>query len=192
MWLYVACMLCGLIVVFKMPEVRTRPRQEIPSEKSARLEDAKTRKIRALSGWNIFQRTEMQGKVVRPGEYRQALTHIKRKWAQMSADDRTPFKVQAAHENQQRQKLASTPQMTAREQASEDAALDTKALEQEVGSKGCKKLSARRLVLNEEMHKTHKGWTAVTQFGDSHWDGESAFGSNCSFIKSSSVFRVQT
>ena len=82
--------------------------------------------------------------------------------------------MMAAHEQALREKLAETPLTTkaetsqAQPESVSDSVAATRALEQEVGRSACKKLSARRLAVNELMHKNNDIWNSSTRFSDSH------------------------
>ena len=76
----------------------------------------------------------------------------------MTAEEKEPYHIQALHEQQKRTELASTPLPKAGEGLTD--------LELEVGRSGSKKLSAKRLLLNEEQLQGSTTWSWPTQLGD--------------------------
>ena len=75
------------------------------------------------------------------------------------------FEVEAQHQEVLRAQLAFTPLSTG------EAAKSTKGktvLEEQVGRKACKRLSARRLQINDEQFAKHPIWSLPTCFCDSN------------------------
>lgn len=143
----------------------TRTSHETPMEKQARVDEATSRKVRRLSGWNVFQREQLQDQSLTPGAYSHSVRGVSKRWADLSDTDKDAYRVQAAHENQLREKLSATP--LASKFDKKDSAKGIRELEEQVGRSGCKKLSARRLVVNEDNFKNHSVWSCPTQLGDS-------------------------
>lgn len=131
---------------------------EMPDQKKARTDYAKSRNIRGLCGWNIFQREKLQQLSLHPDEYKQKVGEISIMWKTLQAEEKEAFEVQAQHENCLRQQLAEMPLAVTGQEASH--------LEEEVGRNGCKKLSARRLGKNLEAQQFHELWDHPTQFAD--------------------------
>ena len=140
----------------------TRASHETPAAKKARIEHAASRSVQALCGWNIFQRQSFSGKIIEPGDYKRELKVISAKWKDMQASEREAFEIQAKYENNKRAELAATPLIPKTEANTTEAV----RLEEEVGRAGRRKLSARRLVLNEDLRRNHAVWTCKTQLGD--------------------------
>lgn len=151
-------------------EARTRTSHETPAQKKARIDEATTRRPRALSGWNIFQRmhfSNLDGQVC-PERWKQEIKKVRETWANMPDDEKDAFKVQAAFEQHAREQLAFTPLVPKGAGPDEPGHVASiKALEEQVGRSGCKKLSARRLALNENLRQAHPIWQSATQLGDS-------------------------
>ena len=147
---------------------RSLTRRETPAEKVARTTRATTRKIRNLSGWNVYQKEQLAGLQLLPGDYKQRVTEISAQWRALSEEDREAYHVQAAHEQGLRDKLGQTPLIPKSEKQNSNEGLQEPVdLEQQVGRAGCKKLSARRLSLNMVSHKEHPAWASPTHFADS-------------------------
>lgn len=163
-------------------------RQETPTQKQARISSASSRKLRQLSGWNVYQRESLKGLQLEPGEYHQKVKEISGKWRSLSQEDREAYQVEAAHQQAMRDKLSELPlaSKSEREGGDDSDMLKQQAdLEQKVGRSGCKKLSARRLALNMESHTKHSLWNSSTNFADSNWP----FEKQC-YIFLSSPFRT--
>lgn len=139
---------------------RSRVSEETPAEKAARTDTAANRRLRSLSGWNIFQKEKMSGLVLNPVEYRQKVKEVSAEWKGLGHEAREPYNLEAAHQQQLRDKLAATPLAISQD-------LETQALENQVGKSGCSKLSARRLQLNVQAQAGHPLWSVKTQYADS-------------------------
>lgn len=137
---------------------------------------ATKRKVRALSAWNVFQQEQMQqsSQSLTPDEYRVFVKEVSQKWRQLSAEERQPYQIEAEHQQQLRNKLAETPLAPKADSASvgnsdiNQSQKDRQDLEDKVGQRACKKLSARRLMLNKQAEQDHSLWTSSTQYGDSY------------------------
>ena len=97
-------------------------------------------------------------KALSTDEYKQTAKELSQRWKEMSKEDRHPFAIQAAHEQGLRSRLAQTP-------LSAEGSGKTE-LEVQVGRAGCKKLSAKRLAINENDFHQHAAWSFKTQLGD--------------------------
>lgn len=133
------------------------------------------RRLRALSGWNVFQKEQMAGQVLQPDQYKAKLAQVSRAWRDLSVHEKDTYKIEAAHQQTLREQLATTPllskaedtaQQEAQERPGETQLHKTNELEQQVGRSACKKLSARRFGLNTALQKEHPLWTSRTQFAD--------------------------
>lgn len=103
-----------------------------------------------------------------PERWKQEIRKVRDTWANMPDDEKEAFKVQAAFEQHAREQLAFTPLVPKGKGPDEPGDVRSiKALEETVGRSGCKKLSARRLALNETLRQAHPFWQSATQLGDS-------------------------
>lgn len=139
---------------------RTTSRKPLESQeaKQLRIADSRTRKTRAISGWNVFQRTELEGKACSTTEYKAAVKEISAKWKSMTDAEGSPFVLRAQQEQLDREDVSQTPLPLKGEGLSE--------LELKVGRKGLKKCSSKRLAVNEMQFQDHQIWNAPTQLGD--------------------------
>ncbi|CAK9115221.1 PARP-type domain-containing protein (Fragment) [Durusdinium trenchii] len=124
-----------------------------------------------LARWNIFQKHKLQEQgLVDPLTYKKRVKELSHEWAQLSETEKEAFKLQAAHEQSLREKLAVTPLITKAQKQSAsmpDSATAIKGLEEQIGRKGCKLLSSRRLCLNEALHRESGVWQSETRLDDS-------------------------
>ena len=127
--------------------------------RAARVAIAATRKIRKLSGWNIYQREEL-GKMGHLGtqEFKRQAKIIARKWKALRQDDQEVFNVQAAFEQSQLEKARLEP-LAVQGQAAP-------AIEETFGRRGQTKISLARLQHNFYNAATHDIWSSPTQLGD--------------------------
>ena len=96
--------------------------------------------------------------VLSPEEYKARTKELSNRWKAKSKEDRHPYVAQAHHEQQLRAQLSSTPLGTQGSGKTE--------LEIQVGRAGCKKVSAKRLAVNENSFFQHPTWSSPTQLGD--------------------------
>lgn len=136
---------------------------ETTAEKEERFQLAATRKIRRLSGWNIFQKQELEGNSLDPGSYRNKVKAIGQAWAHMSEEEKLPFEAEAARLEELRHELANTPLA-----APNSKSAKTQALEDQIGRNSRKLFSARRLLLNEAEFDRHPLWQLPTCLADSN------------------------
>ena len=139
-------------------EVRVRRPVESSEEKNLRIQKAAHRTVRALSGWNIFQRENSQHMQMGTAEYKSHVKNLSAQWRSLSSDDKAPWNIQARHEQMCREELVDTPLPVKGEGMSE--------LDLAVGRKGRSKLSGRRLQVNTELYNQHFLWSTPTQLGD--------------------------
>lgn len=126
--------------------------------KAARFENASSRKLRRLSGWNVFCKQKMEGASSSTEEYTSKMKQISAEWKQLPLEDKQGFEVEAQHQQELRTRLAFTP-LSVGSSGKTD-------LEQQVGRTGCKLLSARRLKINETMYRKHTMWSLPTSLSD--------------------------
>ena len=141
---------------------RTREAHETEAVKAERFETASTRKMRKLSGWNVFCRSRMEGESCNLEEYSNRVKRLANEWKTLSADEKSVFEVEAQHQEVLRSQLAFTPLSTGK------AAKGNTVLEAQVGRKACKRLSARRLRINDDQFAKHPMWSLPTCFCDSN------------------------
>ena len=157
---------------------RQHTSHETPHEKKARTDTAAKRRIRVLTGWNIFQKEQLHGVELTPDDYKNRIKEISQTWRSMSDDEKAAYKVEARHQQEMRDKLALMP-LTAGQGPSDvetdqiggnlaEMEAEVQRLEKEVGRSGCKKLSARRLMVNSQQEKEHPLWSSPTQYADSN------------------------
>ena len=160
--------------------LRQRTAQETPGEREARTSEAATRTVRTLCGWNIYQQEQMKStSPLKPEEYKIKVKEWGARWRSMSREQKQPYNVEASHQSNLRTQLAELPLASKSEakamssgQEVSERQQDRARLESEVGRKGCKKLSARRLTLNMEAEKSHSLWSSDVQYADSHLPSE--------------------
>lgn len=128
-------------------------------ERSDRIEPASQRKVRAISGWNVFQKEQLgESKSLEPSEYKQAIADISKKWRGYTDEQKEVYILQARYEQECRDRLSQTPLSLKGEGKTE--------LEMQVGRSGCKKLSGKRLKVNYEQYQSHTLWEMPSQLGD--------------------------
>ena len=155
---------------------RSRPTRETHQEQEARLEHARTRKIRKLSAWNVFQRQGTEGLTLSKPEYTAKVKELSKQWRRMTFDEKAPFQAEAEHQQLVLDQLAATPLATksgkrpdSAEEEAKEAGLDLQA----AWKNASKKLSCRRLELNKEAFSKHAVWSSPTQLGDCTLEQES-------------------
>lgn len=132
---------------------------ENPQAKRARFAKAAVRKVRAVSGWNVFQGQKLQERgPMNPNEWKVASQEIASEWRAMSKADRADFCGQAAFDQDARNRLQDLPLPVADEQPPD--------LQLHVPKSALKKMSARRLVRNFEAAQEHPLWSPPGQLGD--------------------------
>ena len=132
---------------------------ESKGQKQVRVAAAAARKVRKVSGWNIFQREKMErGEALDPGAYKQRVNALSREWQRLSHQEKQPFTVQAEYETQLRYQAQKVPLAPKGQSAPE--------LETQIGKRGLKRLSAMRLKQNFEAFHAHPIWSSPLQLGD--------------------------
>lgn len=126
--------------------------------KNARLQKAKTRKIRKLSAFNVFQRESMKNHSLDKEQYRAFIKDLGKQWREMSKERKNDYQLQADHQQQLLDDLESKPLPT------ETANFDD---ESDIWHNAKKKRSIRRLDANRQNFREHNVWNLRTQYGDS-------------------------
>lgn len=125
-----------------------------------RVSAASSRKLRKLSGWNVFQRERLDGLgAMDPAEYKAQVAALSRQWGDLPEDDKQAYTVQAEYEEQIRTQVREEP-LSAK-------AIPAPSDEGQVGKRALKKLSAVRLQKNFQEVEKHPAWTWPSQLGDS-------------------------
>ena len=132
--------------------------RESKEERSVRIQKAETRKIRKLSGWNVFQRENMEGLVLTREGYQQKVKELSQKWRAMSVEDKGRFQIDANYRQNRLDQLAQTPLPSKTAGACD---------QENVWRNAAKKLSCRRLALNVKDFQSSSLWDLPTQLGDS-------------------------
>ena len=99
-----------------------------------------------------------------PDEYKKQVRELSSTWKSYTPEQKEPYIIQAKHEQEARETLSQEPLAAKGESKSE--------LEELVGRAGCKKLSAKRLLVSRENYKSHEMWSTPAQLGDGAiaWD----------------------
>lgn len=109
----------------------------------------------------------MEGAACNPSEYRIKLKEISAAWKALDAAGKEPYNIQAAHQQELRNRLAEEPLAA---QTAQAGTAEIRALESQVDRNARKKLAARRLQLNVQAEAQHSWWTAPTQYADSAFE----------------------
>ena len=150
-----------------------RPMESNESKKQ-RIAAAESRNLRALSGWNVFQREGLGGKQLGLAEYNNAVKTLSHQWRQMTDEQKQPYEIQAVHEEHVRSRVAESGLSTTEQIETQHPKLDVSArLAEQVGKKGLSKISAKRLAINEELFESHSLWSGDSQLGDGSLDNKS-------------------
>ncbi|CAK9034023.1 PARP-type domain-containing protein (Fragment) [Durusdinium trenchii] len=145
-----------------------RPMESNESKKQ-RIAAAESRNLRALSGWNVFQREGLGGKQLGLAEYNNAVKTLSHQWRQMTDEQKQPYEIQAVHEEHVRSRVAESGLSTKEQIETQHPMLEVSArLAEQVGKKGLSKISAKRLAINEELFESHSLWSGDSQLGDGH------------------------
>ena len=143
---------------YKQPVLAKEDWEDLRTKRK-RINHAASRKLRRLTGWNIFQREEMQKLGgLNPAEYKAQVRSLSTRWNDLPEEDKSAFHVQAAFEEEQRHLAQSTPL------ASKDSPAPD--IESQVGRAGLKKMSVTRLQKNFEAAESHDIWSSCCQLGD--------------------------
>ena len=143
------------------PGKKRRNPIETTEQKEFRLREAANKKVRQLSGWNIFVKQALEGQSHTAESYTAKMKLAARDWNDLPDEDKLPYAVEAEHQESLRACLKETPIAVGQTKA------HVSELERQVGKSGSKKFSARRLMLNMKQFETHPSWNISTCFGDS-------------------------
>jgi hypothetical protein len=144
-------LLLRLCAIFKIMSEAESSLFELPEQKRMRLDDAACRKLRRLSGWNVYQREHTTGGLTMVEvEYTSKVRGLGKDWNKMSVEEKMPYRVKAEYENTVRANLMETPLPV---KGARDVVGATVA-----GKEACKKISAHRLGLNDNLLANHPSW----------------------------------
>jgi len=151
---------------------KTCTTRETLEEKQARIEKASTRKIRKLSGWNVFQKKQLEGQSLTKEAYKDRIRDISTRWRSMTEHEKEPYTAEAAVQQDMVESLAQKPLRRKRDRGGGSGASSHECdsqdhLESSVWRKAKKKISCRRLQINEQCFRGHAIWSLPTQYGDS-------------------------
>eukprot|EP00438_Fugacium_kawagutii_P034009 Skav211224 [mRNA] locus=scaffold934:287200:291877:- [translate_table: standard] len=143
--------------------ITSQTTRETLEEKGARIQKATSRKIRTLSGWNVFQRLELENKSLSREAYADQIKTLSQRWRAMSPEEKEVYQVEALHQQSKIDELAQKPMPLGTDRSRSPI----RDQEKSVWDNARSKISARRLLLNEEAFKSHGVWRLPTQCGDS-------------------------
>ena len=133
---------------------------ENSATKHQRVEAAASRKLRRLTGWNVFQREKLKDQSgLNPSEYKVQIKRLADEWRCLSVDEKELYEIQAEYEEQKRQDVRQTALPPQGGVEPEDHEI--------IGKQALKKLSASRLQLNFQQGEKHPVWASQVQLGDS-------------------------
>ena len=135
--------------------------RETPLQRQTRLQQAKERKIRKLSPWNIYQREALAGKHLGQNEYKEEVAKLGRQWQAMSSEQRQPYRLEAEQMEGRLQELEQTGLVAANTAGSQGPENIESSLPH-----ACQKRSFRRLDSNRTAFHGHELWHMPTQLGD--------------------------
>ena len=144
--------------------------RESQLERDTRIQHAKGRRIRRLCGWNVFQRSHFEGAPTAPSEWKTKQKEASNLWRSMSREEREPYEIHAQAEQAKIDALANKPLPSKQEVTGAAGAIDLSADDDDgagVWRNAAKKISCRRLALNNDSFSSHPFWSLPTQFGDS-------------------------
>lgn len=104
------------------------------------------------------------GRSLPKDEYKAKLKQISLEWKSLSPAEKEAFEVEAQHQQGQIDDLAQRPLQTAKDKKE---AGDSMAGDGEVWRNAAKKISCRRLAINQNSLETFGLWDLPAQFGDS-------------------------
>ena len=139
--------------------------------RKARVNKAAHAKRRKLAPWNVFVKQQLQQcqKKLNKVEYTEFMKQCGKDWKSMADEDKKSFSVEAAYQQSIREELHQRPLASAGEdpmlQAPDPtpsdsvAKMSTLALEKQAGKRYCKKVSAKRLLVNSSRASEHSIWS---------------------------------
>jgi hypothetical protein len=134
------------------------------ASKEQRVMEGKSRKLRSISGWNVFVQHKTEDSAgMSQEEYKVRMKALSQEWAALLPEDREAYGVEAGYQNDCRAELMTKPLTASNcqvlgEQPDDPMQKSTKQLEEIVGDKALKKMSFRRLVANEAARDSHHAW----------------------------------
>jgi hypothetical protein len=136
--------------------------------KDDRISEAKSRKVRRLSGWNVFFKEKQEGGQQLSEEgYANSAKALGAAWQNLPEDDRQAYEVEARYRNDCIAELKGRPLASASatetelgETVQQPSSQTTKYLE-EIAGKSCRKVSFIRLTVNEQERASHPAWTKL-------------------------------
>ena len=117
------------------------------------------RKLRRLTGFNVFERMRNQGLTLSPSQWVDTHKSICHDWKNMDGDDKLAYNIQAAYEQRNRDKALSIALSLKSGQESSEVL--------ELGQRWKKKTSASRLKLNQAAYSDHSLFTQGHTLRDS-------------------------
>ena len=128
---------------------------EHASAKKFRIVTAAKRRLRRVSGWNLFLKTELQKRgQLNPTQFAAEQELISNKWKSLPGMEKAEYNLLAEHEQEMRNQCL-------------DTALPTKGSTGSASkSNGLKKLSVKRLQNNFKNAATHPIWSSPSQLGN--------------------------
>lgn len=109
----------------------------------------------------------MKSEQLEKGEYGSSIKNLSKEWSKLPQETRESYQVQAQFENSAREEISHMP-LPSKGQVSE-----RKAQEQQIGSKGLRKVSCKRLVKNFDCARSHPVWSFDGQMGDRNFSAHS-------------------
>ena len=134
--------------------------RESKVEREARLAAAASRKLRKVSGWNLFQREKMENSQFPKEAYKKEVQKLAKAWKSLRKDDRVAYRAQAEIEFLQRENARNTPLPPAADSQQRLADIH------DIGVKAAGKISSARLVKNYDLANAHELWKQPTQLAD--------------------------
>lgn len=133
------------------------------AERQARIAKAESKKVRRLSAWNVFQRSRMEGLTLSQDQYQQQVKALSREWRRLDPDAKSAYQVEAELQQARLDELSTQPLPSA--DAIACGGRDVCA--ERVWRNATKKVSVKRLAINQQAFAEHALWSTPTQLGDS-------------------------
>jgi hypothetical protein len=141
---------------YSLPPGLFQPGESLPLD--ARLEAARTKKTRRVSGWSVFCREGTQSKQLNPADFSALIKDLGSRWKRLPAETRAAYQVQAEHENALKADLLQSPLPTKTGKHRSEAQSHAEQ------NKGFRKFLIRakpkRSLLNQRMYTDSSGWSA--------------------------------
>ncbi len=117
----------------------------------------------------MFQRSHFEGAPTAPSEWKTKQKEASNLWRSMSQEEREPYEIHAQAEQAKIDALANKPLPSKQEVTDAAGTIDLSADDDDgagVWRNAAKKISCRRLALNNDSFSSHPFWSLPTQFGD--------------------------